>query len=381
MNKVAYIFSCCLLLIFLASSCKKNESFKVSGMIQGAEGKQIYLEQMALSGNVVIDSAIVKHDASFKFKAKRPEYPDIYRMILEGKQFVFSVDSCEHIQIYTSLEDFSYPDSISGSDKVKQMQVLRKSVANLQADYLKAVQNELSVDEFRMNIEKHKEMARKIILQNPRSIVAYYALFQKVGGYFLFSPYEKEDRAFCAAVATAFHTFMPEYQRSKNLYALVLGAIQAERAEKNAYDIQKMVDNAEVGFLDIQLPDVNGQTQTLSSLKGNVFLLDFSAAEMPNNTAYIFELRDLYNRYHEKGFQIYQVSADRSLLLWQDAVKALPWICVRGEQGSGEECFRLYNISQIPTNFLFGKDGVIVAKNIPFEDMPSHIEKQLGINR
>ena len=93
MNKVAYIFSCCLLLIFLASSCKKNESFKVSGMIQGAEGKQIYLEQMALSGNVVIDSAIVKHDASFKFKAKRPEYPDIYRMILEGKQFVFSVDS------------------------------------------------------------------------------------------------------------------------------------------------------------------------------------------------------------------------------------------------------------------------------------------------
>ena len=197
------------------------------------------------------------------------------------------------------------------------------------------------------------------------------------GGYFLFSPYEKDDRSFCAAVATAFHTFMPEYQRSKNLYALVLGAIQAERAEKNAYDIQKMVDNAEAGFLDIQLPDVNGQLQALSSLKGNVFLLDFSAAEMPNNTAYIFELRDLYNRYHDKGFQIYQVSADRSLLLWQDAVKALPWICVRGEQGVNEECFRLYNISQIPTNFLFGKDGVIIAKNIPFGDMPSYIEKQL----
>lgn len=377
MNKVAYSFFSCLLLLFLFTSCQNNDKFSITGTISGAEGKRIYLEQLTLNGNVLIDSVIVKRDASFKVRAQRPEYPDIYRMTLDGKQFVFSVDSCEHIQVYTTIENFSYPDSIAGSDKVRKMQTLRKSVANLQTDYLKAVRNELTVDELRIKIEEHKKMARNLILENPRSIVAYYALFQKVGGYFLFSPYEKDDRSFCAAVATAFHTFMPEYQRSKNLYALVLGAIQAERAEKNAYDIQKMVDNAEAGFLDIQLPDVNGQLQSLSSLKGNVFLLDFSAAEMPNNTAYIFELRDLYNRYHDKGFQIYQVSADRSLLLWQDAVKALPWICVRGEQGVNEECFRLYNISQIPTNFLFGKDGVIIAKNIPFEDMASYIEKQL----
>lgn len=378
MNRFVYGFLSCVLFLFLASACKNNQAFNVSGIIQGAEGKKIYLEQMTLNGNVLIDSVTVKSNASFKIKAERPAYPDIYRMTIDDKQFVFPVDSCEHIQIYTAMENFSYPDSIVGSDKVKQMQILRKSAANLQAEYLKAVQNELSVDELRVQIEEHKKMAQKIILQDARSIVAYYALFQKIGGYFLFSPYEKEDRAFCAAVATAFHTFMPEYQRSINLYALVLGAIQAERAEKNAYDIQKMVDNAEAGFLDIQLPDADGQIQTLSSLKGKVFLLDFSAAEMPNNTAYIFELRELYNRYHQKGFQIYQVSADRSFLLWQEAVKALPWICVRGENGSSEECFSLYNISQIPTNFLFGKDGVIIAKNIPFEEMPSHIEKQLA---
>ena len=268
----------------MLSSCGKNK-FTIDGTIENSGQETVYLENLGLTKTVVMDSAVIKNNGHFKFRAPRPDYPDLYRLRMGNQQFVFSVDSCEHITIMASADSLSFPAKIEGSENTEQITRLRISLAGLQRIYNGVLNEEIGFDTLTAKIAEHKKMAQQIILANPRSIVAYYALFQKMEGYFMFSPYGKEDRPYYSAVATSFHTFMPKYERSINLYNLVMEAIRAERQLQNEAVLQTMIDNAESATIDIELPNQFGNVRKLSDLKGQVVLLDFSAYEAENSIA------------------------------------------------------------------------------------------------
>jgi thioredoxin-related protein len=98
---------------------------------------------------------------------------------------------------------------------------------------------------------------------------------------------------------------------------------------------------------------------------------------MENNVAYTFELRELYNKYKSRGFEIYQVSLDRSKLLWEDASANVPWISVRDESGANTSYISSYNVQSIPTMFLMDKKGVIVTRANDFKTLDAEIAKLL----
>ena len=227
------------------------------------------------------------------------------------------------------------------------------------------------------DIEKHKEMARKIILTNPRSSAAYFAIYQKIGNTYLFSPYVKADKPYCAAVATAYNAFMPDYIRTKNLYGLVMDAIKAERKAKDSQAWREVLDNASAGYIDIELPDRSGNVRKLSELEGKVVLIDFSAYQMEKSVQYTFELRELYNKYSGRGFEIYQVSLDRSKLLWEESVANIPWVCVRDENGPESVAVSTYSVQSAPTVFLMNRKGEIIARNPDFSTLDASIAKLL----
>ena len=374
--KLRHFLLISLLPLFVA--CTKQNVFQITGDIDNAAGQTVYLEHMSLLETNPVDSAIISSQGTFKFKSVAPAHPDIYRLRLGNKNFVFPVDSCESIHITASAEQFDRPSQIDGSEKVIQMQELRIAVAQLQKQYHQNSDNADSIQSLLNQVEQHKQKAKQIILQNPRSIVASYALFQKIGDFYIFTPYDKEDRKFFAAVATAFHTFMPNYNRTENLYNWVLEIMQEERMERNQNTIQQMITEAQNGFLDIQLFDIKGQPQSLSSLVGNVFLLDFSLATHEDNIAYTFDLREIYNQFQNQGFQIYQVSVDANKLLWEQSVSELPWISVTGSQEEIAKVLQTYNITHLPSTFLFDKTGEIVGKNIPLNLMPQKIQQLLA---
>ena len=367
-----------VVIILVLSACGKQSNFKISGDVADACGETIYLEETTLLGVEVLDSVVVNRDGKFAFVSLSPEYPNIYRLRMGNKQFLFPVDSCERISIETSASSFDFPTDIEGSEKALQMQELRRSVVQLQKQYRQTGDNVDSVQLLLDQIEQHKQNAKQIIVENPRSIVAYYALYQKIGDLFLFTPYDKEDRKYFGAVATAFHTYMPQYDRTQNIYNWVLDAMKEERNQRNQATVNQMISSANNGFLDIVLPDVNGAYQKMSSLVGEVFLLDFSLASVKDNVAYTFELRELYNKYHAQGFQIYQVSVDLNRLLWEDSVRELPWITVMGTQAETEKTLQTYNVTQVPTTFLFDKTGEIVGRDIPFDRMDKVIKQLLA---
>jgi len=372
----------CLIVLGLIS-CKQNTKFYITGTIKDAKGEKLYFEHSGLLNTTVLDSVRLRPNGSFKFKSDRPAYPDFYRLRLNDKVITFAVDSCEEINIDAKSTNFATDYTVTGSATSSQIQILRKSVMNIQqlandlTPDMEANARNAKIAVIEKDIETHKDLARKMILQNPRSAAAYFALYQKVNDTYLFSPYIKSDKPYCAAVATSYNTFMPEYERSKNLYALVMDAIRKERQAKDKEAWNEVFAKQGTGYIDIALPDKNNVARKLSSLIGKVILLDFSAYEAKQSVDYTFALRELYEKYHKRGFEIYQVSLDRNKQLWKQSSENIPWTCVRDENGPNTKFVNSYNISEIPTTFLMDKKGNIVSRSLSFEELKKALEQLL----
>lgn len=369
--------------LFGLVACNSADQFKIAGTVENAAKETMYLEHIGLLKTDLLDSVVLSKDGEFKFKAPRPEYPDFYRLRIGAKTIDFAVDSCETITVKADAKSFASSYQLEGSQTSNDIQQLRKSVSDIQRKVnsitpeMSAAERNAKIAEITADIEKHKVMARQLILQNPRSAAAYFAIYQKVNNSYIFSPYVKEDKPYCAAVATSYNTFMPEYVRSKNLYGLVMDAIQTERKEKANQEWAEIINNASAGYIDIALNDKNNKQRKLSELEGKVVLIDFSSYEMENSVQYTFELRELYNKYSGRGFEIFQISLDRSKLLWEESVANLPWVCVRDENGPNTTFVSSYNVRAIPTLYLMNREGVIIGRDMNFEELNAKIAKLL----
>jgi len=373
-------FAIFLVLVGLMA-CNSKDKFKIKGVIENADKQILYLELTGLDKTQILDSTKLGKDGDFSFKGNRPAYPEFYRLRM-GNQFItLAVDSCEVISIQADAKNLSSKYKVEGSQTNVEIQQLRKSVSEIQrkANEITAEmgtdQRNARITEIENDIETHKVMARKLILQNPRSSAAYFALFQKVNNTYLFSPYIKSDKPYCAAVATSYNTFMPESPRTINIYNLVMDAIKTERQAKQKEAWNEILETSGTGFIDIELNDKTNSPKKLSDLQGKVVLIDFSAYESENSVQYTFALRELYNKFQGKGFEIFQVSLDRNKLLWDESTANIPWICVRDED---EKFASTYNVSSLPTTFLMNKKGVIVARSLDFNSLNKEIQKLLG---
>jgi peroxiredoxin len=353
-NQLSLIFVGFIVLV----GCTKQPTFTISGTLTNAADKTIYLEHTALLATTIVDSCIIDVDGNFSLEAPAPTYPDFYRLRVGSRSLPLAIDSTEHVQVSTSLDSLPYTLNINGSEVSAQMAQLRASARTATRDVL-------------------REQTQKIILANPRSLVAYYALFLKQNGLPIWDMADPSDRRLYQAVATSYNLWMPEYNRTKALYNQVLEYMQAERSLRSQLAAQQLIADSENAFLDITLPDAKGQMQSLSQYRGKVIVLDFSSTEMEQYVAYNFELRELYNQYHKQGLEIYSVGIERNLLAWEEATENLPWLTVRALDNEITEVLTRYNVQSLPTLFLFDKEGNVQGRYTDFTALEADINKYL----
>ena len=175
---------------------------------------------------------------------------------------------------------------------------------------------------------------------------------------------DPKDQISFATLATSLNMMYPEAERVKHLYNYVL---QAKTKAKQIQATNNLLSNAQsVGIPEIEENDFNGNKVKLSDLRGKTVLLSFWAAWDEPSRKENRNLLKVYNKFHNKGFEIFQVSLDKSKVLWQSAINQdnLPWINVSDLQYTSSYWARLYNVSKIPSNFLISKDGELIGKDL-----------------
>lgn len=376
------------LMMLGAVSCS-NKKFEVSGNITDAKDSLLYFENMSLNGAVVVDSTKLDADGNFSFAVDAPSAPEFYRLRIAGQIINVAADSTEHVSIKAAYPTMASQYEVSGSDECAKIKELAIGQMALQASINNIVRNtnlndDVMRDSIRVILAQYKEgVKNNYIFKEPMKAYAYFALFQTIAlGYenvLVFNPRSNEDdvKVF-AAVATSWDTYYPKAERGLNLHNIAIEGLKNIRIMKA--EQQQTVDPSKVeytGVIDIALPDNKGNIRKLSSLKGKVVMLDFHLFATKESTARIMKLRELYNKYHAQGFEIYQVSIDPDEHFWKTSVAALPWICVHSDDGLNAAELGMYNVKDIPTYFLIDKNNVLQKRDVQIKDIDAEIKALL----
>ena len=367
------------------ASCNNNK-FTVEGQISGAKDSVLYFENVGLEGINVLDSVKLDEDGDFSFSEAANQAPEFYRLRIADQIINVSIDSTETVQVKGQYPGMASNYTVSGSDNCDKIRELALKQMDLQAKAIALQSNtELGIvkanDSIQTLINAYKdEVKRNYIYKEPYKAYAYFALFQAIGNYLIFNPRNNKDdiKAF-AAVATSWDTYYPHAERGQNLHNIAIEGMKNQRiVEAQNADIQVDASKVqEAGVLDIALLDNKGVQRHLTDLKGQVVLLDFHIFAMEESPARIITLRELYNKYHAQGLEIFQVSLDPDEHFWKQQTAALPWINVRDEDGINSSRLMLYNVQAVPDFFIIDRGNNLVKRAAQIKDLDAEIQKLL----
>lgn len=391
--KISKIYSAAVIMVAaLAFTSCNNKKFHINGNITEATDSMLYLENLSLNGPVKIDSVKLGEDGAFAFDENAMDSitPEFYRLRIANQSINLSIDSTETVKVKASYPQMSYKYEVEGSEncsKIKELSIKQMILQNNINAIAKSPNMGIdSVDVIvaRMLDAYKQDIKVNYIFKEPMKASSYYALFQTIQlgneNSLIFNPRNnKDDVRVFAAVATSWDTYYPGAERGKNLHNIAIEGMKDIRIIENQR-AQQQIDASKVsvnGCIDLAMEDSKGQVRRLTDLKGKVVLLDFHLFASSESTKRIMMLRELYNKYHAAGLEIYQVSVDPNEHFWKTATAALPWICVRDEGGIQGQSLQLYNVQNIPTFFLIDRSNTLKARDAQIKDIDEAIKNLL----
>ncbi|AHM59980.1 peroxiredoxin [Flammeovirgaceae bacterium 311] len=368
-----------LLLAFAAVACSKkgngngiatntDGSVLITGKIENAPAQgYVVLEEIQQNNVVPVDTFSIDNKA-FSEKVKVAE-PGFYRLNLYNQQFVTLVLNNENVLVNADLATGPGSARVEGSTDTRYMEEINKivqerqqEVSALEQQFLEAQNqgNTTRMEELRYNymqIEKEMREDIKAKLRNMESsVTAIYGV-----NYLN----REEDFAFLDSLATRLRQDIPNSRYVKDF---------AQGVERMRSTTMGQVAP------EISLPNPQGEVKKLSDLRGNVVMIDFWAAwcgpcrrENPNVVR-------LYNKYHDKGFEIFGVSLDRNKEDWVKAIEKdnLTWTQVSDLNYFNSEAAQTYDITAIPATVLLDKEGRIIARNLRGQALEDKLAEIFG---
>ena len=371
--------------VMLAMTACQQNKFQVKGQIANAQDSVLYFENVGLTGIEVLDSTKLGADGSFAFSHEAPEAPEFYRLRIHDQIINIAIDSTETVSVKAQAPAIATQYNVEGSENCQKIRELALKQIVLQEQAFALERNTLLDraqvrDSIMRLLNAYKEDVKlNYIFKEPNKSYAYFALFQTLGPWLIFDPKSnRDDVKVFAAVATSWDTYYPGALRGENLHNIAIEGMKNVRIVDNANQ-QTVEENkvVEAGIIDIELMDNKGAMRQLSSLKGQVVLLDFHVFAMEDSPKRILMLRELYNKFHAQGLEIFQVSFDSDEHFWKQQTAELPWISVRDADALQSQRLIYYNIQALPEFFLVDRQNNLVKRSEQMKDVEAEIKALL----
>jgi hypothetical protein len=367
MKKTLYF----LIVLSVTFACGKKTNFTISGQLDGGAGKTVYFNKIVVNSPIHVDSIKLDNNGKFEFKG-RASSPTFYLLKLSKSSFVtLLVDSLENARIEGSYKNFTRGYKVTGSVGSKILHDLgnRFYTAKFRADSLLKLYSSHKNDplysvklgewdsQYKSITEDHSKYLTAFVKQNPFSLTSVYALYQKWDE----NNFVINDLQTMKVTASALFSIYPKNEQVIALYNNTLQIIKQENIKKMAATLNKNAVNSP----NVVLPDADGHERSLWSLHGKYVLLHFWSAKDRASRIANPVLSEVYNKFKNRGFEIFMVSVDKDRAAWMDAIATDNLSCINvGDMKGSNRAVNDYNVQELPFNYLLDKEGTIIGKDL-----------------
>jgi peroxiredoxin len=369
-------------------SCGERDNIFIEGEISNGSREMIYLDYLKINKTVPLDSARAKKDGTFSFSFYA-EDPGIYILrTSEGKIINLLPSPGEQLYIETDIDNFNTDYSVAGSEEsehirqlVTKLQDTREKLNKLDNAFgtLTNVTEDQASDYITRRkaiIKDQRDYSIQFIIEHLSSIASIYALYQEISdGQYVLG--ENRDIQYMKIVADSVSRAYPDVAF---VQSFVNDARNAEQKFYNLKGLSEKIATAKVGMPDIAIPDPQGDTIKLSSLKGKTVLVYFWSARSKDSRDLNPSLKTIYERNKSKGFEVYAIALDNSKELWQRAIvyDDLNWINVSELSYPESKAANIFNVNALPSSFLLNSEGEVVARDIYGAELQKWLDNMLG---
>ena len=362
-----------LLAVSLLAGCNNENKVVIKGSFTVPAEGVVYLDQSEVDRNIRVDSAMIKR-GQFKFVTEVTG-PEFYQLRFTGNEFVaLLVMPGENISLEIGKTPVAMNYTVQGSPGSADIRMLDQQllVTKTRLDSISNVYNSLSANDMDIRgaelqkayteiVDAQRKFNIKFVVENISSMSSIQALYQRLdeNTYVLYQP---RDLQYLKIVSDSLSVRYPVSRHVRALKENVtseLNQMYIDRISDLAMQLPETKSSPE-------LPDINDKMVGVSSLKGKYVLVSFWSTTSEASMNQLPLLRSIYNDYHRKGLEIYQVSLDPDPERWKSVVRfeEIPWISVREPDPANPIYARLMNITSLPSNLLYDPQGNIVNTNL-----------------
>lgn len=339
----------------------------------------MFLSELTNSGIKNVDSTNVDEKGNFILKGYGT-IPKFYLLSADKSNGIHLViESGDNIRIYINSVNYDMDYVVEGSAESRRISKLIREqnktlehITDLSEEYEQIkgepdfIENKAKLDStYNIIFNAHKAFSKSFILEDPASFSSLMALYQQLGRR---APVFdiKEDFDLFELVDSSLSAIYPSSEAVKNLNEKVVEFRDNLRFQPGSV------------APDIALADTSGKVLELSELKNRTVLLSFSASWCTRCINENEHLKQIYRKYHNSGFEIFQISLDKDKDSWENTIRneEIPWISVSDLKYWNSAAAELYRIKKVPYYFLIGPSGHIVANNISITDLEHELNER-----
>lgn len=351
--------------VLLAASCGRTA--RINALISDASSSDIVVKILNVNTFDVLDTVTLDQDGKMAYKLELDKGQIEFVYLYYGGKRIASLllQPGDKVSVVADTLGSYTVEGSEESAKLAQVEMDYAAALKKMTEMSEALENAQTTEQA---VAMRQELAQeyvsyyrdrvKYIMQNSRSMSVVPVLYQTLGANLpVFA--QKTDAIHFKAMADSLALSYPDSRYVK--------ALRKEAERRMGYlEMDAIINSAQqIGYPDVELPDLDGQKRKLSEVDAKVILVQFwTASDLSQKMFNVDVLKGLYKDFHSKGLEIYQISLDADKILWAQVVKQQkhPWISVCDSRGTASPYAASYNIQMLPSMFVISNGELVDGK-------------------